>query len=168
MREAIGGTWIFSIVIVFIVLFTSFLALSVNYSKAFKVKNGIVNIIEKREGISDATVDEISDYLNNVGYLVYSSCPDYVASQSNESAHGFEASNTNSRKFKYCIAKTEDTNGYLDAYLTPWKNTNGNIKKTYYKVTVFFRVDLPIMGEIFTFPVTGETKPIYFPKNDVF
>ena len=154
MREAIGGTWIFSIVIVFIVLFTSFLAISVNYSKAFKVKNGIVNIIEKREGISDATVDEISDYLNSVGYLVYSSCPDYVASQSNESAHGFEASNTNSRKFKYCIAKTEDT--------------NGNIKKTYYNVTVFFRVDLPIMGEIFTFPVTGETKPIYFPKNDVF
>ena len=154
MREAIGGTWIFSIVIVFIVLFTSFLAISVHYSKAFKVKNGIVNIIEKREGISDATVDEISDYLNSVGYLVYSSCPDYVASQSNESAHGFEASNTNSRKFKYCIAKTEDT--------------NGNIKKTYYKVTVFFRVDLPIMGEIFTFPVTGETKPIYFPKNDVF
>lgn len=154
MREAIGGTWIFSIVIVFIVLFTSFLAISVNYSKAFKVKNGIVNIIEKREGISDATVDEISDYLNNVGYLVYSSCPDYVASQSNESAHGFEASNTNSRKFKYCIARTEDT--------------SGNIKKTYYKVTVFFRVDLPIMGEIFTFPVTGETKPIYFPKNDVF
>lgn len=154
MREAIGGTWIFSIVIVFIVLFTSFLAISVNYSKAFKVKNGIVNIIEKREGISDATVDEISDYLNNVGYLVYSGCPDYVASQSNESAHGFEASNTNSRKFKYCIARTEDT--------------SGNIKKTYYKVTVFFRVDLPIMGEIFTFPVTGETKPIYFPKNDVF
>ena len=154
MREAIGGTWIFSIVIVFIVLFTSFLAISVNYSKAFKVKNGIVNIIEKREGISDATVDEISDYLNSVGYLVYSSCPDYVASHSNESAHGFEASNTNSRKFKYCIARTEDT--------------SGNIKKTYYKVTVFFRVDLPIMGEIFTFPVTGETKPIYFPKNDVF
>ena len=154
MREAIGGTWIFSIVIVFIVLFTSFLAISVNYYKAFKVKNGIVNIIEKREGISDATVDEISDYLNSVGYLVYSSCPDYVASQSNESAHGFEASNTNSRKFKYCIARTEDT--------------SGNIKKTYYKVTVFFRVDLPIMGEIFTFPVTGETKPIYFPKNDVF
>lgn len=154
MREAIGGTWIFSIVIVFIVLFTSFLAISVNYSKAFKVKNGIVNIIEKREGISDATVDEISDYLNSVGYLVYSICPDYVASQSNESAHGFEASNTNSRKFKYCIARTEDT--------------SGNIKKTYYKVTVFFRVDLPIMGEIFTFPVTGETKPIYFPKNDVF
>ena len=78
----------------------------------------------------------------------------YVSSQSSEGAHGFEASNTNSRKFKYCIAKTEDT--------------NGNIKKTYYKVTVFFRVDLPIMGEIFTFPVTGETKPIYFPKNDVF
>ena len=120
----------------------------------FRQNWSIINIIEKKEGVSDSTVAEISDYLNNVGYLVYSSCPDYVSSQSSEGAHGFEASNTNSRNFKYCIAKTEDT--------------NGNIKKTYYKVTVFFRVDLPIMGEIFTFPVTGETKPIYFPKNDVF
>lgn len=155
MREAIGGTWLFSIVIVFIVLFTSFLAISVNYSKAFKVKNGIISIIEKNEGVSTDTVDEVSDYLDTVGYLVYSSCPDTVTSQSStDKAQGFEASNTNSRKFKYCIAKTEDT--------------NGNIKKTYYKVTVFFRVDLPIMGEIFTFPVTGETKPIYFPVNDVF
>lgn len=155
MREAIGGTWLFSIVIVFIVLFTSFLAISVNYSKAFKVKNGIINIIEKNEGVSTDTVDEISSYLDTVGYLVYSSCPDTVTSQSStDKAQGFEASNTNSRKFKYCVAKTEDT--------------NGNINKTYYKVTVFFRVDLPIFGEIFTFPVTGETKPIYFPVNDVF
>ena len=42
MREAIGGTWIFGLVIVFIVLFTSYLALSVNYSKAFKAHRNIV------------------------------------------------------------------------------------------------------------------------------
>ncbi|MDO4375550.1 MAG: hypothetical protein Q4C33_00020 [bacterium] len=158
MREAIGGTWLFSIVIVFIVLFTSFLAISVNYSKAFKVKNGIINIIEKREGMSQDTADEISEYLGTVGYLIYSSCPDYTSQSDNGStqgkAQGFERSNTNANKYKYCVARTEDS--------------NGNIKKTYYKVTVFFRVDLPIMGELFTFPVTGETKPIYFPKNDVF
>jgi hypothetical protein len=45
MREAIGGTWIFSIVIVFIVLFSSYLAISVNYSKAFKVKKVIYQVL---------------------------------------------------------------------------------------------------------------------------
>ena len=31
----------------------------------------------------------------------------------------------------------------------------------HYKVTVFFKFDLPIIGNIFVFPVSGETKPIY-------
>ena len=45
MREAIGGTWLFGLVITFIVFFASFLAVSINYSKAFNVKNNIVDII---------------------------------------------------------------------------------------------------------------------------
>lgn len=148
MRESIGGTWLFTIVIVFIVLFTSFLALSINYSKAFKVKNGIVNIVEKNEGLSAKAKEEIKDYLSSVGYVVYSSCPSYTHVSNLESAKGFERSATNLSRYKYCIARVIDN--------------NGNIQKNYYKVTVFFRVDLPIFGEIFTFPITGETKPIYF------
>ena len=35
MREAIGGTWLFGLVLTFIVFFASFLAVSINYSKAF-------------------------------------------------------------------------------------------------------------------------------------
>ena len=47
MRESIGGAWLVGIVITFVVLFTSYLALSVNYSKAFKVKNEIISLIAK-------------------------------------------------------------------------------------------------------------------------
>lgn len=154
MREAIGGTWLFTIVIVFIVLFTSFLALSINYSKAFKVKNGIVNIIEKNEGVSREARDEISEYLSSVGYVVYSSCPKTTSVSNSERAKGFDASISNSNKYRYCVARVIDN--------------NGNIQKNYYKVTVFFRVDLPILGELFTFPVTGETKPIYFANDNGF
>ena len=50
MREAIGGTWLFGLVITFIVFFASFLAISINYSKAFNVKNNIVDLISKYEG----------------------------------------------------------------------------------------------------------------------
>ena len=46
MREAIGGTWLFGLVITFIVFFASFLAISINYSKAFNVKKNINEIIK--------------------------------------------------------------------------------------------------------------------------
>ena len=52
MREAIGGTWLFGIVILFIALFSAFLAYSVSYTKAFNTKNEIINIIERNEGFT--------------------------------------------------------------------------------------------------------------------
>ena len=39
MKEAIGGTWVFGIFIAFIALFTSFMSISANYSKCYKVKD---------------------------------------------------------------------------------------------------------------------------------
>ena len=45
MRESMGGTWLFGIVIVFIALFASFLAYSISYTRAFNVKNEIINYI---------------------------------------------------------------------------------------------------------------------------
>ena len=50
MKESIGGTWLLGFVLVFIVIFSAYLAVSINYTKAFKVKNRIINIIEENEG----------------------------------------------------------------------------------------------------------------------
>ncbi len=142
MREAIGGSWIFTIVVVFIVLFSSYLAISVNYSKAFKVKNRIITIIEQNEGLNSAAQGDINNYLSGVGYFVYSSCsPGEI---------GYEKNNTNTG-YRYCVSKRE--------------SGAGTLKKTYYKVRVFFRLDLPVIGGLFVFPVTGETKAVYF-AND--
>lgn len=149
MREAIGGTWIFSIVIVFIVLFTSYLALSVNYSKAFRVKNGVISLIEKNEGIKP---DLISKYLNGEGYAVYGVCNEETAGE------GYDRSTSSTTdRFRYCIKKViiYDNN-----------ETENTLDKNYYKVTVFFRIDLPILGNIFTFPVTGETGAIYYADDE--
>jgi len=135
MREAIGGTWLFTIVIVFIVLFSSYLAFSVNYAKAFKVKNSIISTIEYCGNLSEASQIEVSKNLNEIGYYVYSNC------ESSESPYD----TNNAGKAKYCVSK---------------KTSKGSLNKSYYKVRVFFRLDLPILGEIFTFPVTGETKAL--------
>ncbi len=142
MREAIGGSWIFTIVIVFIVLFSGYLAISVNYSKAFKVKNGIISIIEQNEGLNSTAQEEINTYFSGVGYYVYSAC------SSEEKGYGPNNTNTG---YRYCVSKRV--------------SGDGTFRKTYYKVRVFFRLDLPVFGSIFVFPVSGETKAVYF-AND--
>ena len=68
MREAIGGTWLFGLVITFIVFFASFLAVSINYAKAFNVKNEVINIVSKYEGNNNTTRNKIRSYLRNQGY----------------------------------------------------------------------------------------------------
>ena len=139
MREAIGGTWIFSIVITFIVLFASFLAVSVNYSKVFKIKDGVINIIEHNEGLTNSARDEINVYLQNSGYYVYGTCAP---------GEQGELPNKTNTKYKYCVSTKV--------------SGEGTLTRTYYKVSVFFKIDLPVIGSILTFPVSGETKGIYF------
>ena len=50
MRDAIGGLFSLQIILAFILLVNGYLAYSVNYTRAFRVKNGIVNILEQYEG----------------------------------------------------------------------------------------------------------------------
>lgn len=73
MRESIGLTYIVYFIAIFfglsIVLFTG----SLGYSKAFKAKNNIINIIEKNECIDGGTCtskDEIDEVLKGIGYRV--------------------------------------------------------------------------------------------------
>lgn len=154
MRESIGGTWILGIVIVFIVLFTSYLALSVNYSKAFKVKNRIVNLIEENEGLSSETQKQINSYLNSVGYFVYGTCADTeddIDFEGNKVVTGYEKHGS-TNKYKYCVSTRTAGGGSV-------------LEQKYYRVTVFFKFDIPILDSMFTFPVTGETKAVYFAKD---
>lgn len=141
MREAVGGTWLFQIAIVFIILFSGYLALSVNYSRAFKVKNEILAIIERNEGLREKSVLEINNYLVTVNHTVVGNCAkDFTGFGQNGTA-------SNNKTGIYCIRKTCVTGDV--------------VPKAYYKVTVFFKFDLPVIGDIFTFRVDGETKTIY-------
>ena len=146
MREAIGGTWLFGLVITFIVFFASFLAVSVNYSRAFNVKNNIVDLISKNEGNSCHTRLEIAEYLKDVGYLVPGKC--------SSSSIGYKLNGDSlgkgAQKAYYCIEK-EIT------------GVSTSIEKNYYSVEIFFRIDLPVVGELFTFKIKGESEYIYYP-----
>lgn len=143
MREAIGGTWLFGLVITFIVLFASFLAVSINYSKAFNVKNNIVDLISKYEGNNCGARKKIGTYLKDVGYLVPGKC------EAGYDGYNLDGSKVNSNsKAYYCVSSDE--------------NVGTVLTKKYYRVLVFFRIDLPMIGDLTTFKIKGETESIYY------
>lgn len=142
MREAIGGTWLMGLVLTFVVLFSAFIAVAINYTRAFRVKNEIINIIERDEGYikegKNTTKEKIEDYLKEIGYTTRNmniSCPDNIYGDGNPVANG-----------NYCYK------------LIP---TNNAKTEGYYKVTTFVIIDLPLMWQALAVPVSGETKLIH-------
>jgi len=67
MREAMGGALLIKLVMFFIVIYVCFLAIAINYSITFRVKNQIINLIEEYEGY-DLAKDAIDSYISSVGY----------------------------------------------------------------------------------------------------
>ena len=49
MRDAFGGAFMIKLFLVFIIIYVSFTALALNYAKAFKVKNKVIEYIEQEE-----------------------------------------------------------------------------------------------------------------------
>ena len=88
MRDAIGGTMLFWIVLFFITLFISFMAVVIQYARVYKTKNSVIDAIERSEGI--CSVDALSKYLSNYGYKSdYELCYYSPSSTNNDSLGGY-------------------------------------------------------------------------------
>ena len=131
MREAIGGSWLFQIVVAIILIFVGYLCLAINHSKAFNVKNSIITAIELQDGMDltnptdDASVQDIVAAINGVAYRT-----------------------TGSRSSAFCIKKIKARN----------VNSDELPDKYFYKVVVFYKLDLPIFNNFFNFQITGDTR----------
>jgi len=170
MRESIGGTWIMGIVIVFVVLFTSFLAYSISYTKAFNVKNEIINYIEHKEGFSRSknTVDALSlenlrneavnpdEKQNNVEAKAY-----YLITQSGYNSQ--TASKVNCSAGDNPPGGEMMPGGYCLRKICPDGLNGGNV---YYKVTTFIAIEIPVVSIVVNIPISGETRAIYKMPED--
>lgn len=146
MREAFGGTFMIKLMLIFLTIYIAFIAVALNYAKAFRVKNKIIDIIEQNEGISDyndvsdkSVIGSINTYLNSVSYYV---------SLDNITASYDEDNDSYCNKRGYCIEGTSSPD-----------NGNG-ITSKYYKVTTYININFPFFGLDFRIPITGETRKI--------
>lgn len=156
MRESFGSMWIIGLVLIFTLLFSSFLAVSISYSKSFKVKNEVISFIEKNEGLTDNAVKLINDYLRNSGYKQKGVCEsEWVGIKEISSGHSSmnvkEIADGKS-KYYYCIKKENISDG-------------AHPFRAYYKVKLFYKFDLPVVGDMFNFQVDGQTSDIAIPAD---
>lgn len=171
MREAIGGTWLFQIVIFFILLFTGYMCLTINQSKAFNVKNQIIETIQSYNGIDlnggynnrnqDAFTD-IVNYIQENSFRTTGYIPD--AEEINDQTYRYECFDRNGQnvgnngdRAVFCITKIDVSE---DASI-PSDSANELPSLAYYRVVVFYRLDLPIFGSLFNFQITGDTRLLY-------
>ena len=148
MREAIGNTFIVNLILIFLVVMSILLIGSISYSKAFKVKNRIVYVLEKygywnSNSLSNDAKNEIDLSLKQIGYsLVMRN----TSGQCNRYAKGGQVlygNNPAEMTYRYCVIKFD------------------NEKGSYYGVVSFMHFDIPLLGGILEFPVYGETKALY-------
>lgn len=144
MRESIANSYVFTIVIIFVSMILFVLVGSFSYSKAFKIKNKVIDIIEKNKGYDLAAEAEIDTFLGSAGYKVTPTKVTEGCPLNNSRT----AINTIS-KYRYCVYEVNTVRG------------------NYYTVTIFLSFEIPIisstplLGSALTFEMSGETKILY-------
>lgn len=150
MKEAIANAGIFNLIIIFVIVLLSLFIGSLGYSKAFKVKNKIVDEIEKYEGYKVGTTEPaIEDWLGQIGYrmntgFTYNECPaETFSGQTGEVVNRNSDYQYCVYKFNVCSSKVGDT----------------CIKRNiHYRVVAYMYFDVPIINNLIKIPVKGETK----------
>lgn len=140
MKAAMGNSLLMSIMVTFLSVVLLLLIGSIVYTKAYRIKNRIVDEIEKIEKFDETVVSKLDPVFREIGYIAnpYS---DNASGCSGYTPAGGSLEN-NSSAYKYCVFKVEAKKGY------------------YYKVVAFAYLDFPLVNAIHI-PVYGETKIFY-------
>ncbi len=138
MNSPIGHTFIYNIVILFVIIVFAFISGTLSYYKAFKVNNRIVHAIEKFEGYNPFSKEEIETVLGNLGYSLQSA-------NCREEYKGMHLVSIG-ENYRYCI------------YIDPENPKSGEYYN--YGVLTYMNLDLPVINMI-NIPIFTRTNLIY-------
>ena len=110
MQEASGQAGLMNIMLTIIGIIIVLLAGSIAYSKAFRVKNRIVDAIEKNNGYTNAK-DSIEKTLEDIGYRTIDKS-NYTSYCPSDKFPGFELVTNKYPGYFYCIYKKSTGNTY--------------------------------------------------------
>ena len=149
MRESIGSTALYNIVITFLSIVFALILGTIVYYQAFKVNKNIVNIIQKYEGYNKPAREEIESKLSSIGYMRRNlgDCPQ----KRSGSVVGVPLVNSsvNSTSYKsaypYCVYRFQTSGKYY-----------------YFGVISYIVIDIPLIKDsLLKFGVYSETDKLY-------
>ena len=129
MRDAFGGAFMIKIFLIFIIVYVCFTALALNYAKAFKVKNKIIDYLEDNE-ISTITDMNASAFENMEKYF-----EEEIYNEMNYRAEVTCTSSSVYCKNGVLIEQADTTNRY-------------GTEAVYYKVTTKVGWSIPFINKI--------------------
>ena len=143
MQDAFGGVVNLVLIVLFLVIVEGILGMTVNYTKAFKMKNIVLSAVEQYEAaacfgdnnVETACLKKISEDAESIGYSPSNlRCP-----------RGY-----NSKEDLFCYKQMEVDN-------------SSSRKQTYYRIITQVDIHIPIIREIMSlefFQVKGDTRMI--------
>lgn len=191
MKDSLANVWLLGIIITFILLFSAYIAITVDYSQTFKLKNEVLNIIEKNKGMTDATgtpgaaskiksgetitvgvgaLQTINLYLSGNAYTAKGPCPNdgstwYGVKSLDYTVSGGSIYDTvaadSKTQYYYCFSKYKTGQANIK-----YNNKSGTDSSVYYKVRLFYKMEFPVLSDFFEVKVEGITDEIYRPIND--
>lgn len=156
MREAIGGSQLLLIVVTIFIVTMMLLAGSIGYTKAFKARNAILNIVQSHGAYGEDAVtlmakdngaaeEEIASLLNNMGYNVTigssNGCKKLDELKNNSSLSNVSCWKGNQYNFSvYSMLEQENST---------WR----------YGVETYMYFELPLFGktDLFSFPLYADS-----------
>lgn len=149
MRDAFGGTFLMYLILTMVVIFVTFMAETLKYVQAYRVKNTIINYIEEYEGFNTLVLDKLENESN--GYFTHSSyrgaepTGNYINSIPTSSDKTSAQSRYCSQEYGYCVQM---------------EYCEGNL--AYYRVTTTISLDFFVPGifeaNVPPINVPGETR----------
>lgn len=134
MKDAFGGSFILRIMLIFFVVFICFMTVAINFAKTFRIKNNVINILERsRYSSFEEAEASIDTYLKKIYYS-------YPKDRYPNVEKNCKSQGGNLTDYGVCIV------------------TNQSSKNFYYKVTAYIVMDFPLFDVGFVIPITGETK----------
>lgn len=129
MKDAIGGIFNLSLLMVFILLVSGFISLAINYTKAYRVKNNVLTNLEKYEGNTNYTemLERTNKLAKSVGYRASNK------SITTAESKGYTCPKYNGETIGWCYKKGETLN-----------------EKFTINIVVFVNINIPVINQIFS------------------
>ena len=158
MRDAFGGAFMIKLFIVFIMVYICFIAIAVNYAKAFKVKNKVIDYLENHEivdldkmnGVQETALEDFfeKEILGNMNYRV----------NHENICEGIKTRDESGKRIAYCsdigiIIRQVDDNNETELYY-PARKTKG----VYYTVSTYIGWNAGFINNILALDNTKNTE----------